>query len=61
MADECRRLFDLLGDPDLRSIALWKMNGETNEEIAARLGCVVRTVERRQAVIRSIWEAEVGD
>jgi DNA-directed RNA polymerase specialized sigma24 family protein len=61
MADECRRLFDLLGDPGLRSIALWKMDGDTNEEIAARLGCVVRTVERRLAVIRSIWEAEVGD
>jgi DNA-directed RNA polymerase specialized sigma24 family protein len=61
MADECRRLFDLLGDPDLRAIALWKMDGDTNEEIAARLGCVVRTVERRLAMIRSIWEAEVGD
>jgi DNA-directed RNA polymerase specialized sigma24 family protein len=61
VADECRRLFDLLGDPDLRSIALWKMDGDTHEEIAARLGCVVRTVERRLAVIRSIWEAEVGD
>jgi hypothetical protein len=31
------------------------------EAIAARLGCVVRTVERRLAVIRSIWEAEIGD
>jgi DNA-directed RNA polymerase specialized sigma24 family protein len=61
MADECRRLFDLLGDPDLRSIALWKMDGDTNEAIAARLGCVVRTVERRLAVIRSVWEAELGD
>jgi DNA-directed RNA polymerase specialized sigma24 family protein len=61
MADECNRLFEALGDPDLRSIALWKMDGETNEEIAARLGCVVRTIERRLAVIRSIWEAEIGD
>jgi RNA polymerase sigma factor (sigma-70 family) len=60
-ADECRRLFDVLGDPELRAIALWKLDGETNEEIAARLGCVVRTVERRLSVIRSIWEAEIGD
>jgi DNA-directed RNA polymerase specialized sigma24 family protein len=60
-ADECRRLFDLLGDPELRSIALWKMDGDTNEEIAERLSCVVRTVERRLGVIRSIWEAQIGD
>jgi DNA-directed RNA polymerase specialized sigma24 family protein len=60
VADECRRLFDLLDDPELRSIALWKMDGHSNEDIAGRLGCVVRTVERRLGVIRSLWEGEIS-
>ena len=59
VAEQCRRLLDGLGGADLRSIALWKMEGYTTDEIAARLGCVPRTVERRLKVIRSLWSAEV--
>lgn len=55
VAEECRRLLDLLGDDELRSVAMWKMEGYTNEEIAARLKCVPRTVERKLRVIRSLW------
>src|SRR5262245_25613921 len=40
MAERCRKLLDRLS-PELRSIALWKMEGFTNAEIAERLGCVV--------------------
>jgi DNA-directed RNA polymerase specialized sigma24 family protein len=58
VAEEGRRLLALLTDPDLRRIALWKMEGDTSEEIAARLGCVPRTVERRLRVIRSLWNEE---
>jgi DNA-directed RNA polymerase specialized sigma24 family protein len=58
VADECRRLLDGLGDPELRSIALWKMEGATDEEIAARLGYVLRTVQRRVQLIRRLWEKE---
>jgi DNA-directed RNA polymerase specialized sigma24 family protein len=54
VAEELRRLLDRL-DPGLRAIALWKMEGYTNGEIAARLGCVPRTVERRLRVIRTWW------
>jgi DNA-directed RNA polymerase specialized sigma24 family protein len=57
-AEECQRLLARLGVGDLRSIALWKMEGYSNEEIAAKLGCVVRTVERRLAVIRNLWSRE---
>src|SRR4029079_8585556 len=57
-AEECRRLLDLLGDEGLRSVALWKMEGYTNAEIATRLGCVESTVERRLKVIRSLWRGE---
>ena len=58
VADECRRLLDLLPDSQLRSIALWKMEGDSVEEIAARLGCVPRTIERRLRVIRSCWQGQ---
>jgi DNA-directed RNA polymerase specialized sigma24 family protein len=58
VADQFRVLMEWLGDPDLRAIALWKMDGYTNDEIAAMLGCVPRTVERRLRVIRSLWTLE---
>jgi DNA-directed RNA polymerase specialized sigma24 family protein len=55
MADDYQRLLGRLEDGDLRSIALWKVEGYTNEEIAGRLGCVVRTVERKLQRIRILW------
>jgi RNA polymerase sigma factor (sigma-70 family) len=61
MADECRHLLDLLEEPDLRQIALWKVEGYTNEEIATRLDCVPRTVERRVRRIRLLWKHELKD
>jgi RNA polymerase sigma factor (sigma-70 family) len=59
VADECRRLLDLLDEPELRRIALLKVEGYTNEEIAARLDCVPRTVERKIARIRLLWKHEL--
>ena len=56
MAEECQRLLEMLGDDQLRSVALWKMEGYTNEEIAGKLGCAVATVERRLRLIRRIWQ-----
>ena len=50
----------LLDDDDLRRVALDRMEGYTNDEIAARLGCARRTVARRLDVIRQTWEAEVA-
>lgn len=61
MADECRRLLDLLPDPELRQIALSKVEGFTNEEIAARLDCVPRTIERKLGRIRLLWKHELKD
>ena len=48
----------LLGHGELRSIATWKMEGYSEEEMAAQLKCVPRTVRRRLQEIRSIWEKE---
>ena len=59
VGDELRRLLGKLPDADLKTLAVWKMEGYTNEEIAARWGCVLRTVERRLKVIRSLWAVEV--
>jgi DNA-directed RNA polymerase specialized sigma24 family protein len=58
VAEECARLFDLLGDIELRSIALWKMEGHTTDEIAARLGRAPRSVERKLHRIRNLWEGQ---
>jgi DNA-directed RNA polymerase specialized sigma24 family protein len=53
--EEYQRLLVRLPDEGLRAVAQWKLEGYTNEEIAARLGCVPRTVERRLRVIRACW------
>lgn len=58
VAEECCRLLSRLDDDTLRSIVLWKMEGYTNEEIAVKLACVPRTVERKLRLIREIWEGE---
>ena len=50
--------FKTLEDDGLRQIAVWKMEGYENDEIARRLGCGVRTVERKLGVIRAIWQAD---
>ena len=42
----------------LRMIALWKLEGFTNEEIAKRIGFAQRTVANRLELIRKIWELE---
>jgi IS30 family transposase len=48
----------LLHDAELRSIAVWKMEGYTNAEIAEKLGYVTVTIQRRLRLIRSLWEKE---
>lgn len=58
MTEQCRRLFEVLGTAELRQIALWKMESYANEEIADKLKCARRTVERKLALIRSIWKKE---
>jgi DNA-directed RNA polymerase specialized sigma24 family protein len=54
VAEEYERLLGLLDD-DQRAIAIAKLEGLTNEQIAARLNRALRTVERRLKLIRKIW------
>jgi DNA-binding CsgD family transcriptional regulator len=39
-------------------VALLKLEGHSNEEIARSLDCGLRTVERKLEVIRKRWMAE---
>jgi DNA-directed RNA polymerase specialized sigma24 family protein len=58
LAEECQRLLGALGSAELAQLALWKMEGYSNEEIAAKLDCVPRTVERKLRLISSLWAGE---
>jgi DNA-directed RNA polymerase specialized sigma24 family protein len=55
LAEEWRGLFDFLDNEGLRQVALWRIEGYTVNEIAARLGCTRRTVARRLDLIRQAW------
>jgi DNA-directed RNA polymerase specialized sigma24 family protein len=55
VAEEYQQLLARLADADLRKVAVWKMEGYTNQEIAGKLGCVPRTVERKLGLIRTLW------
>ncbi len=56
--EEFQLLLRRLGDPALEQIAVCKLHGYTNLEIAEQLNCNERTVKRRLALIRKIWEAD---
>ncbi len=58
VAEECRRLLRRLGDAQLESIALWRLEGYSVEEIADRLRCAPRSVKRKLRLIRSCWDGE---
>lgn len=60
LTEEMERLLGVLDEPALREIALMKLEGYTNDEIAARLECARRTVERKLARIREKW-SQSGD
>jgi DNA-directed RNA polymerase specialized sigma24 family protein len=61
LAEEYLRLIEQLGDSNLQRVATWKLEGYTDREIADRLGCVTRTVERKLARIRNTWAREMRD
>jgi DNA-directed RNA polymerase specialized sigma24 family protein len=59
--ETCERLFQSLEDSTLKEIATLKMEGYTDNEVADRLKCSRRTVQRRLMIIRRHWEKlEVG-
>jgi len=54
-AEEHLTPLDRLRDGELKAVALWRMEGYSVEEIAQRLGCVVRSIKRKVRVIRDFW------
>jgi DNA-directed RNA polymerase specialized sigma24 family protein len=56
LAEQLQHLLTLLPDEDLRQVARLRVEEYTNAEIAQRLGCTERTVERKLALIRGFWE-----
>jgi RNA polymerase sigma factor (sigma-70 family) len=58
-AEDIRRLFGALDDETLRVVALLKLEGFTNEQIATSLDCAVRSVERKLDLIRRAWHREL--
>lgn len=55
VAESVQQLLGLL-EPESQSIAVYKLEGWTNEEIAAKLERSVKTIERRLVQIRFNWE-----
>ncbi len=55
VSEECRMLLDRLQDDILRRIAVAKMEGYSNDEIACQLGVQTRTIERKLKLIRELW------
>jgi DNA-directed RNA polymerase specialized sigma24 family protein len=54
LAEQCGGLLGML-DERQRPVALLKMEGFTNQEIAERLDLALRSVERRLEQIRELW------
>ena len=59
IAEEYRLLLERLGDDELRSGAILRMEGETTEAIAGKLGCARQTVARQLALIRHILDCQL--
>jgi RNA polymerase sigma factor (sigma-70 family) len=55
VAETCQMMLDRLGDERLREIAVMTLEGMTTTDIAEKLGCVRRTIERKLERIREIW------
>jgi DNA-directed RNA polymerase specialized sigma24 family protein len=56
VAEECQRLLDCLPDDTLRALALGKLEGSSNAELAQRLGCSLATIGRKLDRIRHVWQ-----
>jgi len=54
IVENCQCLLDRL-DAQGRTIAVAKLDGDNNRQIAHKLACSVRTIERNLALIRRIW------
>jgi len=61
MTEQFDKLMNVLDEPELKELALGKMEGYTNNEMAERLDCSPRTIERRLKLIRVKCQEEYLD
>ena len=59
--DECKRLLSILPNENLKRLAVLKVDGYTNEEVAEIMNCTRRSVQRRLKLIREIWTNELDE
>ncbi len=59
MTESFEKLLQHLGVGQLREIAVGRMEGYSNAELAARLNCSERTIERRLGLIREKCQQEL--
>lgn len=57
--EEEERLLALLPNDQMREIARLRIEGYRNNEIAEQVGLAIRSVERKVAIIRQQWQAEI--
>ncbi len=60
-AEDVQRMLAVLPNDDFRRVALLRMEGYTNREIATKLDWYEVKVERRLRIIRKLWAAGGGD
>jgi DNA-directed RNA polymerase specialized sigma24 family protein len=60
VAEEYALLIQALNSKELEQLAVWKLEGYTNEEIAEKWNRSLRTVERKLNLIRKIWLKEMS-
>jgi len=53
----CRELISALPDDNFREIALMRLAGFSNQEISAKFGCSVRTIDRKLVIVREVWNS----
>ncbi len=61
LSDQLQRLLNKLrskGDDDLVRIALFRMDGYSHREIADKIGCSVRSIDRKMIMIAQVWEKD---
>lgn len=61
MAEECKGLLDQLADPDLKQVALLRLEGAENPEIARQMNLSQRSIQRMVKLIREIWEKRANE
>lgn len=60
ITEECLVLIDQLEDPDLKHVALLRLEGLSNQEIAEQLKFSQRSVQRIVKLIKEIWEKKAN-